>query len=169
MLKRNMLARVHKADVPLAGLAYVQAGATNEDRRTRLSELLGPHIIGAVHRLYAGEDAGTLAAELAKANLSPILTATLALFGDGIYHCSLDVIQALGVSGSTASTLLSDLERLGLLRRVFDDGRLRYFGPVNLPAVEVGQPGFEYCGFCGHQFEIGKLSGVCEVCLEDRL
>lgn len=157
------------ADLP--GLAYVLEGETAEDRGARLAALIGPEIMGAVFRLAVGEDAARIAPSLARANLAPGLKAVLALFeaDASTYRNSNDVASALGISQSMASTALTGLAQVGLLRLEGESGRLRYFGLAPEIAVELAAPGHEFCSFCGKQFKFGTLSGVCEVCIEDRV
>lgn len=161
-----MLIYPSRTAVDLSGLAYVLQSDDVLERRDRLTALLTPEIIAAVRRLDGGASVAQLVPALAKVNLPPGLRDTLAVFevcADPL--TSTDVSIALQVSQSVASARLTELEAVGLLRLASETGRLRYFErvPVVWPDVH------ETCCGCGHRFKFGVLTGICEVCIEDKL
>lgn len=169
-----MIVYPSRTNLDLPGLAYVLEGETAEVRNARLAELLGEGIIGAVRSLDAGLDVGTVVPRLARVNLPPGLCDTMALFdpapgGPGFTRLSSgDAAGWLGVSVSLASARLTELEKLGMIRQVERQGRTRIYERVE-PAPFATVPEFETCFGCGHRFKVGVLTGICEVCIEDKL
>lgn len=114
----------------LHGLAYVLEGKTKDERLTRLAEFLGKEIIEAVRALDDYEDVGTTVPAICRAFLTPGLKAAYDCFEGRERLTSSDLVSSLGVSGSTASSRLTDLEQLGLIVMVGRDGRERMYGKV---------------------------------------
>lgn len=166
-----MIVYPSKTTLDLPGLAYVLQGETPETRNARMAELLGEAIIGAVRSLDAGLDVGTVVPRLAQVNLSPGLVDIMRLYdpepgGPGwVRLYSGDVAGCLGISVSLASARLTELEKLGLVRKVERRGRTRYFEKVE-PAAFAGAPHIT-CDSCGEPFFPEGFAGLCDDCYEN--